>query len=102
MHSKPRGRADRTAPVGLRGQRRPARNGHNGSVFTVSFPGLPFTLVAEGTPSCAVEREGDAVVLTSGPRSDLFMDPAGDGTGPDAGRFLGKPPAATSHLRDGS
>jgi hypothetical protein len=56
-------------------------------VITASFPGLPCTLVAEGAPSCAVELEGDAVVLTSGPKPDLFLDPAGDGTGPDAGRW---------------
>jgi uncharacterized protein len=62
-------------------------------VTTAKFPGLPFPLTAEGTPACAVETAADAVVLTSGARTDLFLDPAGDGTGPDAGRFLGEPPA---------
>jgi uncharacterized protein len=61
-------------------------------MIPASFPGLPFTLVAEGTPACVAEVHGDAVVLTGGPKSDLFLDPAGDGTGPDAGRFLGEPP----------
>jgi uncharacterized protein len=65
----------------------------------IEFPGLPFTLVAEGAPRCAIELDGDAVVLTGGPRSDLFLDPAGDGTGPDAGRFLGEPPAGDFTLR---
>ncbi|HTW04348.1 MAG TPA: DUF1349 domain-containing protein [Streptosporangiaceae bacterium] len=64
-----------------------------------SFPGLPFPLVAEGAPACAVEVDGDAVTLTGGPVSDLFLDPAGDGTGPDAGRFLGEPPAGDFTLR---
>jgi uncharacterized protein len=68
-------------------------------VVPVTFPGLPFALVAEGEPPCAVDRQGDAVVLTSGPRSDLFLDPAGDGTGPDAGRFLGEPPAGDFTVR---
>ena len=58
-----------------------------------TFPGLPFPLVAEGAPACAVDVDGDSVTLTGAPRSDLFLDPAGDGTGPDAGRFLGEPPA---------
>jgi uncharacterized protein len=60
---------------------------------SIEVPGLPFALVAEGAPPCAVELDGRAVVLTAGPGSDLFVDPAGDGTGPDAGRFLGEPPA---------
>jgi hypothetical protein len=63
------------------------------------FPGLPFPLVAEGAPACAVDTDGDTVTLTGGPRSDLFLDPAGDGTGPDAGRFLGEPPAGDFTLR---
>lgn len=64
-----------------------------------SFPGVPFPLSAEGAPACAVDIEGDAVTLTGGPKSDLFLDPAGDGTGPDAGRFLGEPPAGDFTLR---
>jgi len=68
-------------------------------VISYSFPGLPFPLVAEGTPACAVDLDGDAVTLTGGPASDLFLDPAGDGTGPDAGRFLGEPPAGDFTLR---
>jgi len=65
----------------------------------VTFPGLPFTLVAEGAPACVADRQGDTVVLTGGPRSDLFLDPAGDGSGPDAGRFLGEPPPGDFTLR---
>jgi len=68
-------------------------------VISYSFPGLPFPLVAEGAPACAVDTDGDAVSLTSGPMSDLFLDPAGDGTGPDAGRLLGEPPAGDFTLR---
>lgn len=65
----------------------------------VTFPGLPFALLAEGTPACAADLRGDTVVLTSGPRSDLFLDPAGNGTGPDAGRLLGEPPPGDFTLR---
>jgi uncharacterized protein len=68
----------------------------------IELPGLPFTLIAEGAPRCdaeAVELDGDAVVLTGGPGSDLFLDPAGNGTGPDAGRFLGEPPDGDFTLR---
>jgi uncharacterized protein len=61
--------------------------------MTARFPGLPFALTAEGTPLCDVACDEDSVELTSGPGSDLFVDPAGDGTGPDAGRFVGEPPA---------
>jgi regulation of enolase protein 1 (concanavalin A-like superfamily) len=68
-------------------------------MIPVALPGLPFTLRAEGTPACAVDRQDDALVLTSGPRSDLFLDPAGNGTGPDAGRFLGEPPPGDFTLR---
>ncbi|HUA29602.1 MAG TPA: DUF1349 domain-containing protein [Streptosporangiaceae bacterium] len=64
-----------------------------------SFPGLPFPLVAEGAPACAAEVDGDSVTLTGAPKSDLFLDPAGDGTGPDAGRFLCEPPAGDFTLR---
>jgi uncharacterized protein len=67
--------------------------------MTVRFPGLPFALTAEGTPPCAAGFGDNSVVLTSGPRSDLFVDPAGDGTGPDAGRFVGEPPAGDFTLR---
>lgn len=65
----------------------------------ITFPGLPFSLAAEGTPPCGVHVDGDSVVLTGGPKSDLFIDPAGDGSGPDAGRFLGVPPPGDFCLR---
>jgi regulation of enolase protein 1 (concanavalin A-like superfamily) len=68
-------------------------------VISHTFPGVPFPLFAEGSPACAADIEGDAVTLTGGPKSDLFLDPAGDGTGPDAGRFLGDPPAGDFTLR---
>jgi uncharacterized protein len=67
--------------------------------MTVRFPGLPFALTPEGAPPCAAGFGDNSVVLTSGPKSDLFLDPAGDGTGPDAGRFVGEPPAGDFTLR---
>jgi uncharacterized protein len=67
--------------------------------MTTRFPGLPFALTAEGSPPCAVAFGENSVALTGGPGSDLFVDPAGDGTGPDAGRFVGEPPAGDFTLR---
>jgi uncharacterized protein len=69
------------------------------TVTVHTFPGVPFPLTAEGVPACQAEVQGSAVALTAGPKSDLFLDPAGDGTGPDAGRFLGEPPAGDFTLR---
>jgi uncharacterized protein len=68
-------------------------------MMTATFPGLPFALTAEGSPPCAVGFDNDSAVLTSGPKSDLFLDPARDGTGPDAGRFVGEPPGGDFTLR---
>jgi uncharacterized protein len=69
------------------------------AIFPGPAFGLPFALTAEGTPPCAVGFDTDSVSFTSGPGSDLFIDPAGDGTGPDAGRFVGEPPAGDFTLR---
>ena len=56
------------------------------------LPGVPFPLEASGNPPCAAEVTGDTLTLTSGPVSDLFIDPAGEeGARPDAGRLTGLP-----------
>jgi uncharacterized protein len=68
-------------------------------VISYRVPGLPFPLVADGAPASAIEVDGGTITLTSGPKSDLFIDPAGDGSGPDTGRFLGAPPAGDFTLR---
>jgi regulation of enolase protein 1 (concanavalin A-like superfamily) len=56
------------------------------------LPGVPFPLEPSGSPACAANLEGETLTLTAGPRSDLFIDPAGDEAGrPDAGRWTGLP-----------
>jgi hypothetical protein len=56
------------------------------------LPGVPFSLEASGNPPCEAQVAGDTLTLTSGPASDLFIDPAGEeGRRPDAGRWTGLP-----------
>lgn len=61
---------------------------------TVVVPGVPFPLEPSGNPPCQAVLEGETLVLTSGPASDLFVDPGGEeGARPDAGRLTGLPGA---------
>jgi uncharacterized protein len=56
------------------------------------LPGLPFMLQPSGNPACQAVVSGGVLALTSGAKSDLFIDPAGEeGARPDAGRFTGLP-----------
>jgi len=56
-------------------------------------PGLPFALQPAGHPACQAVLSGGVLALTSGAKSDLFIDPAGEEGGrPDAGRLTGLPP----------
>ena len=56
------------------------------------LPGLPFPLTPSGSPACQASVSAGTLTLTSGPKSDLFIDPVGDeATRPDAGRFTGLP-----------
>ena len=56
------------------------------------LPGVPFPLEPWGDPPCEAEVANGALTLTSGPSSDLFIDPAGEeGARPDAGRLTGLP-----------
>lgn len=65
----------------------------------VAVPGLPFELAPVGTPACAHSLRGEALVLTGAGGTDLFVDPAGDGSkGPDAGWLAGLPPAGDFSL----
>jgi uncharacterized protein len=58
----------------------------------VAVPGVPFPLEPSGNPACQATVSGGALVLTSGAKSDLFIDPAGEeGARPDAGRLTGLP-----------
>lgn len=58
----------------------------------VVVPGVPFPLEPWGDPPCEAGVADGALTLTSGPSSDLFIDPAGEeGARPDAGRLTGLP-----------
>jgi len=58
----------------------------------VVLPGVPFPLEASGHPACQAVVSDGALILTSGSKSDLFIDPAGEeGARPDAGRLTGLP-----------
>jgi hypothetical protein len=58
----------------------------------VVVPGVPFPLEPSGNPACQATVSGSSLVLTSGAKSDLFVDPAGEeGARPDAGRLTGLP-----------
>ncbi len=56
------------------------------------LPGVPFPLQPSGNPACLAVVSAGALALTSGAKSDLFIDPAGEeGARPDAGRLTGLP-----------
>ncbi len=59
---------------------------------TVIVPELPFPLTPDGSPPCEHLVADGALTLTSAGATDLFVDPAGAGQAPDAGRLLGVPP----------
>lgn len=62
------------------------------TVTDLYVPGVPFPFVTSGTPACQATVAGGVLTLTSGPKSDMFIDPAGDeGARPDAGRWTGLP-----------
>jgi len=61
-------------------------------VTDLHLPGLPFPLETSGTPACEAAVAGATLALTAGPKSDMFIDPAGDEAArPDAGRLTGLP-----------
>jgi regulation of enolase protein 1 (concanavalin A-like superfamily) len=61
-------------------------------VTEMHLPGVPFSFEPSGSPACAATVDGGTLTLASGPKSDLFIDPAGDeGARPDAGRWTGLP-----------
>ncbi len=52
----------------------------------LALPGLPFVLQPSGHPACQAVLSGGVLALTSGAKSDMFIDPAGDeGARPDVG-----------------
>jgi uncharacterized protein len=58
----------------------------------VTIPGLSFPLFPDGQPACRYQAGDRSLVLTGAPGTDMFADPSGTGTPPDAGRLLGTPP----------
>jgi regulation of enolase protein 1 (concanavalin A-like superfamily) len=61
-------------------------------VTDLHLPGVPFPFASSGSPACSASVDGGTLTLVSGPKSDLFIDPAGDeATRPDAGRWTGLP-----------
>jgi len=64
-------------------------------VAALKLPSLPFPLEPAGTPSAGCRVQHGVLTLTAAARTDLFIDPAGTDLVrvPDAGRFLGLPPA---------
>ena len=62
------------------------------TVTDLRLPEVPFSFEPSGSPACAARVAGGTLTLASGPKSDLFIDPAGDeGARPDAGRWTGLP-----------
>ncbi len=57
----------------------------------LTIPSLPFPLTAEGQPPVGYQVESGALVLTAAAATDMFIDPAGGGQVPDAGRLIGTP-----------
>ena len=58
----------------------------------LDLTGVPFPFEPSGDPPCKAEVVGGNLILTSGPATDLFVDPAGDESSrPDAGRLTGLP-----------
>ena len=56
------------------------------------LPAVPFSLEMSGNPPCEARVAGETLTLTSGPASDLYIDPSGEeGARPDAGRWTGLP-----------
>ena len=59
----------------------------------LKLPSLPFALEPEGSPPPGCRVRSGVLTLTAAANTDLFVDPAGVDQVPDAGRFVGLPPA---------
>jgi uncharacterized protein len=64
-------------------------------VVALKLPGLPFPLEPAGSPPLGCRVRGGTLILSAAAGTDMFADPGGadPGPGPDAGRFVGLPPA---------
>ncbi|MGH3203498.1 MAG: hypothetical protein ACRDOA_21225 [Streptosporangiaceae bacterium] len=85
----------------------------------LKLPGLPFPLEPAGHPAPGCRIRHGTLILSAAAGTDMFADPAGPEQAmvpehvPDAGRFVGLPPAgdftlaaqvrvAPKNLRDGT
>ena len=66
----------------------------------LKMPGLPFPLEPAGSPAAGCRVRHGVLSLTGAAGSDLFVDPAGGDLAepPDAGRFVGLPPAQRTQI----
>jgi len=62
-------------------------------VTALKLPSLPFALEPAGTPPPGCRVRSGVMTLTAAANTDMFVDPAGVEQVPDAGRFVGLPPA---------
>src|SRR5579859_1072531 len=64
-------------------------------VTALKLPNLPFPLEPSGSPAPGCRILSGALILNAAPGTDMFVDPAGawESGVPDAGRFVGLPPA---------
>jgi regulation of enolase protein 1 (concanavalin A-like superfamily) len=62
-------------------------------VTALKLPSLPFALEPVGSPPPGCRVRSGVLTLTGAAHTDMFVDPAGTGPVPDAGRFVGLPPA---------
>ena len=59
----------------------------------LKLPSLPFALEPAGSPPPGCRVRSGVLTLTAAAHTDMFVDPAGAEQVPDAGRFVGLPPA---------
>ena len=59
----------------------------------LKLPTLPFPLEPAGSPPPGCRVRHGALILSAAAGTDMFVDPAGAPVVPDAGRFVGLPPA---------
>ena len=69
------------------------RSWHTTRVAALKLPTLPFPLEPAGSPPPGCRVRHGALILSAAAGTDMFVDPAGAPVVPDAGRFVGLPPA---------
>jgi uncharacterized protein len=77
------------APAGQAAE--PTAEAHQDAV-PLDVPWLPFPLLSQGRPASQYQVLPGGLELTGAAGTDLFIDPAGAGQPPDAGRLTGIPP----------